>query len=269
MLEITRSSYYDWLHREPSRRAWEDVEIARRILALHEQCPAYGLNSIYAVIHRDIPCGRNRVRRIMKQFDIHSIRRQAFHSTTNSNHAYPIAQNLLMRNFKVNRPNRVWVSDITYIPTDEGWLYCAIVKDLCTRQIVGHACSAKINAQLALDALNMAIRREHPPKGLIHHSDRGIQYASNAYREALKQNHMQCSMSRRGNPYDNAVAENFFSCLKCEALHHMHFRTRLEATTAVFFYIEGFYNTRRVHSALGYLSPLEFKRACFSNCSAT
>jgi transposase InsO family protein len=147
-------------------------------------------------------------------------------------------------------------------------LYTAIVKDLCTRQIVGHACSAKIDTELVLDALNMAIRREHPPKGLIHHSDRGIQYASNAYRESLDKNHIRCSMSRKGDPYDNAVAENFFSCMKCELLYHLHFPTRLAATTAVFMYIEVFYNTTRVHSALGYLSPLEFKRAFFADCSA-
>lgn len=268
ILQISRSSYYDWVHRKPGQRVWEDVEIARRILALHEQCPSYGLNSIHAVIHRDIPCGRNRIHRLMKKFDIHSTRQKTFHGTTNSNHTYPIAPNLLMRNFKVDRPNQVWVSDITYIPTDEGWLYCAVVKDLCTKQIVGHACSAKIDTKLALDALNMAIRREHPSKNLIHHSDRGVQYASNGYRKYLSKNRIQCSMSRRGDPYDNAVAENFFSCMKCESLYHQHFHTRLEATTAVFLYIEGFYNTRRVHSSIGYLSPLEFKHAYFSNCTA-
>jgi putative transposase len=264
ILQLSRSCYYEWLHKKPGHKVWEDFEISRRILALHEQFPAYGLNSIYAVIHRDISCGRNRIRRLMRKFNISSIRQKAFHCTTNSNHAYSIAPNLLMRNFKVDRPNRVWVSDITYIKTDEGWLYTAIVKDLCTRQIVGHACSAKIDTQLVLNALNMAIRREHPPKGLIHHSDRGIQYASNIYRETLAKNHIQCSMSRKGNPYDNAVAENFFSCMKCELLYHRHFRTRFEATSAVFMYIEGFYNTKRVHSALGYLSPLEFKRARFA-----
>ena len=159
------------------------------------------------------------------------------------------------------------MGDITYIPTDEGWLYLAIVKDLCTRKIVGYAFSDRIDTQLTLAALDMAYRRRKPPKGLIFHSDRGVQYAARAYRERLEAYGIRQSMSRRGDPYDNAVAENFFSCLKCERVHLTHYPIRAIAQADVFAYMEGFYNTTRPHSALGWLSPHQFEAILISSAA--
>lgn len=165
-----------------------------------------------------------------------------------------------MRNFHFERPNQAWVGDITYIPTGEGWLYFAAVKDLCTRKIVGYAFSERINTDLTLAALIMAIRREKPSKGLVFHSDRGSQYAATAYCERLTACGIRQSMSRKGDPYDNAVAENFFSCLKCELVHLMRYDTRAAAEASIFAYVEAFYNTVRPHSALAWLSPVAFER---------
>ena len=162
----------------------------------------------------------------MQQHNIYSIRCSAYKVTTNSKHSYPIAPNLLQRNFNVLTPNTVWVGDITYIPTDEGWLYTASVKDLCLKKVVGYSFSSRIDTSLTCSALQMALRRQKPTADLIFHSDRGSQYASYAFRNFLLEQHIQQSMSRRGNPYDNAVAENFFNCLKCEFVHFKHFHTR-------------------------------------------
>ncbi len=199
----------------------------------------------------------------MRIAGISSARRRAYRATTNSNHSHPIAPNPLMRNFFFERPDQAWVGDITYIPTGEGWLYLAIVKDLCTRKIVGYAFSDRIDTQLTLAALDMAYRRRRPGKGLIFHSDRGVQYAAKAYRERMESYGIRQSMSRRGDPYDNAVAENFFSCLKCELVHLKQYSTRAAAQNDVFAYLETFYNTVRPHSALGWLSPSQFEAALY------
>lgn len=232
--------------------------LLRRLVFLHTRYPALGLDSLYHILNRKYGVSRGRVHRLMKQADIHSLRHKVFKVTTNSNHKFPVAPNLLGRNFSVSHPNAVWVSDITYIRTGEGWLYLAIVKDLCTKQIVGYAFSERIDAALTCEALHMAVRRQRPPKGLIHHSDRGVQYACTAYQKALGLYHMIPSMSRKGDPYDNAVAENFFSCLKCELVHLTHFKTRSQAQLAIFEYIEAFYNSFRPHSAIGWFSPNHF-----------
>jgi transposase InsO family protein len=195
----------------------------------------------------------------MKKAHICSARRKAYKRTTNSNHSNPIAPNLLERNFSFSHPNQAWVSDITYIPTGEGWLYLAIVKDLCTKKIVGYAMSPRIDTQLTLDALYMAVRRQKPKPGLIFHSDRGVQYASHAFRQALEKLAFRQSMSRKGDPYDNAVAENFFSCLKCECIYLSSFISRNAANIAVFRYIETFYNVLRPHSSIGWLTPSAFE----------
>ena len=218
-----------------------------------------GLDSLYHLLKPEFGCSRKRVHRQMRLSGIYSARRRIYKRTTNSNHRHPIAPNLLQRNFTSDRPDQAWVGDITYIPTGEGWLYLAIVKDLCTRKIVGYAFSERIDTQLTLTALDMAYRRRRPPKGLIFHSDRGVQYAAKAYRERLEAYGIRQSMSRRGDPYDNAVAENFFSCLKCELIHLAHYSTRVKAQTDVFAYIETFYNTVRPHSALGWISPVSFE----------
>jgi len=194
----------------------------------------------------------------MRLAGISSIRRLVYKATTNSNHSHPIAPNLLMRNFSFERPDQAWVGDITYIPTGEGWLYLAIVKDLCTKKIVGDAFSDRIDTQLTLAALDMAYRRRRSGKGLIFHSERGVQYAARTYRERLEA-FIRQSMSRRGDPYDNAVAENFFSCLKCELIHLKQYSTRAAAQNDVFAYLEAFYNTLRPRSALGWIPPLCFE----------
>ncbi len=231
------------------------------MVGLHEKYPAMGLNSLFHLLRQQgIVCGRGRLHRLMKRYNIHSVRKRAYRATTNSNHACPVAPNLLMRQFHFSQPGKAWVGDITYIPTDEGWLYLAVVKDLCTKQIVGYALSDRINTDLTLSALKMAVYRKKPGAGLIFHSDRGIQYASRAYRNELSKNGVRQSMSKRGDPYDNAVAENFFSCLKCELIHLTRFRARREAENAIFSYIECFYNAVRPHSAVGWLSPNAFEK---------
>ena len=231
----------------------------RELIQLHQMYPTLGLDSLYYKAKEKFPCSRKRVRRLMKQADIQSHRKRAYKRTTNSNHQNPIAPNLLNRNFKFPAPNMAWVGDITYVLTGEGWLYAAIVKDLCTRKVVGYAMSERIDTQLTLDALHMAVRRQRPNASLIFHSDRGVQYASSAYRKALESYQIKQSMSRKGDPYDNAVAENFFSCLKCECLHLAHFATRAAAKSAIFRYIEAFYNSVRPHSAIGWLAPNAFE----------
>lgn len=267
-LGISRSSYYEWKTRKPGKRQTSNQRLSRLILWLHEKYPALGLESIYHILHRKYQCSRGRVHRIMKRLNVHSVRKRAFRVTTNSNHNHPIAPNRLMRNFHADKPNQVWVGDITYTPTGEGWLYLAVVKDLCTKMVVGYAFSEHIDTELTLEALRMAWRRHKPGHGLIFHSDRGVQYAAIAYRQQLRNFHMVQSMSRKGDPYDNAVAENFFSCLKCELVHLTRFDSRIQAQNAIFTYIEGFYNTFRPHSAIGWIAPKEFAATLHSTPAA-
>ncbi len=269
MLEVSRSAYYAWLWGKPSARKQKDQELLRELVRLHQLYPTLGLDSLYHKAKEKFPCSRKRVRRLMKQANIQSHRKRAYKRTTNSNHKNPIAPNLLNRNFKFPAPNMAWVGDITYVLTGEGWLYAAIVKDLCTRKVVGYAMSERIDTQLTLDALHMAVRRQRPNAGLIFHSDRGVQYASSAYRKALESYQIKQSMSRKGDPYDNAVAENFFSCLKCECLHLSHFPSRQAAKLAVFRYIEAFYNAVRPHSGIGWLAPIAFERSFRSDAPST
>ena len=219
-----------------------------------------GLDLIYHFLKNEqIKVSRGRIHRIMKKYNIHSCRYKSFKCTTNSNHSKPISSNLLNQCFDSPAPNVVWVGDITYIPTQEGWLYLAIVKDLCTKKIVGYSFSNRIDAKLVCDALNVAIYRQRPKKDLIFHSDRGSQYASDSFRSLLYSHHIIQSMSRKGNPYDNAVAENFFSCLKCECVHLHSFISRSEAQAVIFRYIEAYYNLIRPHSGINWLSPNTFE----------
>lgn len=261
LLEISRSGYYAWLNGGRGIRKLRNRELLWALMQLHQKYPALGLDSLYHMLQPEFHCSRGCVHRLMKQANIHSKRKKAYRCTTNSNHTCPIAPNLLNRNFSFERPNQAWVGDITYIPTGEGWLYLAIVKDLCTRKIVGYAFSSRVDTALASSALNMAVRRERPPKGLIFHSDRGIQYASHTYREQLIHFGLRQSMSRKGDPYDNAVAENFFSCLKCELIYLQHYSTRAAAQADIFAYIEAFYNTVRPHAALGWRAPITFAKS--------
>lgn len=260
-LGVSRSGYYDWRKRTPSQRELCNQAIRRCLVQLHEKYPALGLDSLYHLLRPEFGCSRKRVYRQMRLAGIYSCRRRAYRVTTNSRHSHPIAPNLLKRNFAFECPNQAWGGDITYILTREGWLYLAIVKDLCLKKIVGYAFSNRIDTQLTLAALNMAVQRQKPDRGLIFHSDRGVQYAANAYQHQLSAYGIRQSMSRKGDPYDNAVAENFFSCLKCELIHLKQYPTRRAAQTDVFAYIEAFYNSIRPHSALGGLSPAQFQAA--------
>ena len=258
-LEVSRSGYYDWQHHKPCMRERSNQALRRKLVELHQKYPALGLDSLYHMLKSEFGCSRKRVHRQMRLAGISSVRRRAYKVTTNSRHSHPTAPNLLQRNFFFERPNQAWVGDITYIPTGEGWLYLAIVKDLCTRKIVGYAFSSRIDTALTLEALDRAVSRYKPPKGLIFHSDRGVQYAAVAFRERLESYGIRQSMSRKGDPYDNAVAENFFSCLKCELIHLKQYPTRAAAQADIFAYIEAFYNSVRPHSALGWLSPAQFE----------
>jgi putative transposase len=260
ILEVSRSGYYDWLDRPPSKRDKKHEEILTKIKAIHKKHPTYGVDPIWAEVKETIPCSRGTVYRLMKQAGIQSKRKKKWKATTNSKHSLPIAPNLLNQAFDITTPNTVWVGDITYNWTDEGWLYTAIVKDLCTKEVVGYAMNETMTKELVIKALKMALRRELLAENLIFHSDRGSQYCSKDFRDLLKNHNIRQSMSNKGNPYDNAPAENFFSCLKCECTNFYRFKTRAEAKQAIFEYIEIFYNRQRRHAALGWISPLRYKQ---------
>jgi putative transposase len=259
VLGVSRSGYYDCQNRKPSARTRKQQEVLRRLQAAHQKNPMWGTDPLWAEVKETIPCGRGLVHRLKQKHGIQSLRRKKWKATTNSNHNLPTAPDLLKRKFDYAHPNMVWVGDITYHWTDQGWLYTAIVKDLCTREVVGYAMGDRITQELVTKAMDMALRRnpEHP--GLIFHSDRGSQYCSKAFREQLKKHNVRQSMSRRGNPYDNACAENFFSCLKCECTSFYRFPTRSSARQMIFEYIEVYYNRRRRHASLGWISPARFK----------
>jgi len=221
----------------------------------------YGSRRIHAELRkRGIRCSLNRVTRLMKRHGIVAVQHRKYRPTTDSGHDYPVAPNLLRRDFRVTQPNRVYVADITYIPTDEGWLYLATELDLYSHRIVGWSLGSRLTRHLVLSALAMAAGQRQPKPGLIHHSDRGVQYACGDFQRVLKQYGMVPSMSRKGDPYDNAVAESFFRTLKVELVYRRRFRTREEAKAAIVSYIELFYNSRRRHSSLGYLSPNDFEK---------
>ena len=260
VLQVSRSGFYAWKDRPPSRRQQVDDELLKAIRKSHTSSRGlYGVLKIHADVKEQFRCGKNRVYRLMKVNCIQSSRPRKYKATTNSRHNLPVAGNLLNQNFHAEAPNTVWLSDISYIPTDEGWLYLAGVVDLCSKDVVGLAMNRTMTKELVIQALNQAIGRERPSEGLIHHSDRGVQYASHAYQDLLHKNGFIPSMSRKGNCYDNAPAESFFSTLKNELIHLRRFKTREEAKQAIFDYIEVFYNRQRRHSSLGYLTPLEFK----------
>ena len=260
-LEVSRSGFYAWLGRSESRRSHEDRRLTELIREEYQRSRGtYGSPRIHAALRaRGETCGLNRVARLMRKAGIRSKVKRKFKKTTNSAHTRPVAENLISQNFTVNGPNQVWVSDITCIWTDEGWLYLASTMDLFSRAIVGWSMSSTMPASLVVDALNMAIDRRSPPAGMIHHSDRGVQYAAHAFQDTLERHGIVCSMSGKGNCYDNAVKESFFHTLKTELCEHERYRTREEARASIFEYIEAFYNRQRLHSTLGYLSPLDFE----------
>jgi len=243
----------------PHAQADERLEL--EIAAIHaESRQRYGSPRIHAeLVDRGCRTSRKQVARLMRAHGLAARRRRRFCVTTQSRHPFPIAPNVLARQFERAHPDQAWVTDITYIPTGEGWLYLAVILDLCSRFAVGWAMSARITDELTLDALGMALARRRPPQGLLHHSDRGSQYASGNYQQLLAHHGIVCSMSRRGNCWDNAVAESFFATLKVELVRDATWETRATARTELFEYIEQFYNGQRRHSALGYLSPRAFE----------
>lgn len=263
-LEVTRAAFYKWLGRKPSATAEKQnliVSEAKRIHALprHQD---YGSPRMHReLVNQGIECSKNTVAKLMREHQIQARRKPKFKiSTTDSKHDSPIAPNRLNQQFAVSKINHVWLTDFTYIPTSEGFSYLCAFKDLCSRRIVGWAMSQKIDAQLAISAFNQAVALREPPVGLIVHSDRGSQFASNAFRQRLEDCNCLQSMSRKGNCYDNAPMESFFKTFKVEEVYHEKYQTHEQAVRAANDYIERFYNPVRLHSALDYLSPLEFEQ---------
>lgn len=266
-LSVSTSGYYGWQRRQhaPSLHAQQDALLTEQIRAIHaESGRTYGSPRIHAALRKTaVRCSKHRVVRLMRQADICSVRarKRRRASSTDSNHALPVAANVLARNFTAEAPNQKWAADVTYIPTRTGWLYLAVVLDLFSRRIVGWTTSTSFNRQLVCRALNNALYLRKAP-ALIH-SDRGSQYASIDYQTLLKNAHIQCSMSRRGNPYDNAMVESLFATFKAEAMSEGIFDNPTQAQQATFAYIEGFYNRRRLHSSLDHECPDTFERAYY------
>lgn len=260
-LKVTRGAYYSWIKREPSKRKRKDDIFSLEIKRIHrESGNTYGIRRIKAQLDKDgFNCGKNRVSRLMKENNIESKLKRKSKATTYSNHNLNIFPNRLEQNFSVSMPNKIYVGDITYIGTDEGWLYLATVEDLFNREIVGWSLDSTMTRKLVIDAFNTAINKENPDEGLIFHSDRGVQYASYDYQDFLRENGVLQSMSAKGCCYDNACAESFFSSLKKDRIYGRKFKTRAEAKAVIVEYIELFYNSRRLHSKLNYNSPREFK----------
>lgn len=264
VLEVSRSSYYAWVNQhEPSARALENQRLSEEIkmIFIEHKC-RYGSRRIRReLMQRGYHVSRKRVCRLMKKQGLFCKTKRKFKHTTDSNHDLPIAPNVLARCFSPAKPDQAYVGDITYIHTQEGWLYLAVVIDLFSRQVVGWSMNKRMEASLVNDALMMAIWKRKPGKGLVSHSDRGSQYASKSHRDLLKLHHITQSMSRKSNCWDNAVAESFFHTLKTELVHHERFQTREEAKQKIFHYIEVYYNRLRMHSANDYMSPVEYEAA--------
>lgn len=264
-LGVSRSGYYAWAKRPESARKKSDRALSVEVVAVHQESRGtYGAPRVHAELKaRGRRVARKRVARLMRQAGVRARVPRRFVRTTDSAHSHPVAPNTLERNFLPEEPNRTWVGDITYIWTDEGWLYLAVLLDLFSRKVVGWAMGEKIDRGLVLCALDMALLDRPAPE--LHHSDRGSQYASEDYRRLLEERGIECSMSRKGNCWDNAVAESFFSTLKLELVYATRFKTREEAKRALFEYMEVFYNRKRRHSSLGYVSPVEFERVVASS----
>jgi len=267
ILEVSRAGYYGWLHHEPSRREQQDAVLSVKIRALFlDGRETYGAESIAKMLRKaGEAVSKARVRRLMKKMglDPKPVIRRTW--TTDSRHTYAVAPNLLERNFAAARPDEVWVGDITYIWTQEGWLYLSVLLDLFSRRAVGWCLADHLREDMALGALDMALGQRRPePFQLIHHTDRGVQYAANRYQERLADWKITCSMSRKGDCWDNAVAESFFATLKKELVHRFTWTTRAEAAAAIEEYIVSFYNSRRRHSHVGGASPMAAEVAYWS-----
>jgi len=261
VLGVSPSGYYAWCSRPESTRSREDRRLLAKIRAFHEQSRgSYGSARIHADLQEDGEgCGRHRVARLMRQDGLAGKKARQFRTTTDSRHSDPVAPNLLDQEFSVETPNTVWAGDITYLRTREGWLYLAVLLDLCSRFVVGWSLSSSLDRELSLEALEQAVARRRPGPGLLHHTDRGSQYTCGEYRDRLDELGLTVSMSGKGNCYDNAVVESFFDSLKTE-LDQQVFASREHARRAVFDYIEVFYNRRRRHSTLGNVSPAAYEQ---------
>lgn len=266
VLDVSASGYYAWLERPQSKRAREEARLEVEIKAAHKRtrqtCGPERLQ--HDLAEHGIPVGVCRIRRIRKKLNIHCKQVKKFKVTTDSNHTLPVAENILDQQFAVSGPNTAWVSDITYISTDEGWLYLAGHKDLFTGEVVGYAMGERLTKSLVSESLLRAVAAKCPAKGLIHHSDRGSQYCSYDYRGLIDQFKMKASMSRRGNCYDNAPMESFWGTLKQELVHHRRYRGRQEAIQDITEYIEVFYNRQRRQARLGFLSPVAYEQKFYA-----
>ena len=260
-LGVTRSAYYAWKEREKSKRSKENVRLLVQIRVLHAQsCGIYGSRRITATLRNDGHLyGKNRIARLMREASIASRVKRKFKVTTHSSHSLAKADNLVKQNFSVAKPNRLWVSDITYIWTKEGWLYLAVILDVFSRLVVGWSLSDRLHHSLVLQAFQQAVRKRGVQTGLIFHSDQGVQYACEVVKELLRKHQIIQSMSGSGNCYDNALAESFFHSLKTEWVYFEKYKTKAQASLSVFEYIESFYNRQRIHSNLGYLSPEKYE----------
>ena len=262
VLQVSRAGYYAWRKRAPSAHWLKDQRLLVQIRASH--AASHGNYGSPRVVH-DVRaagerCSVNRVARLMRANSIRARRKRHWRTTTLSHHDLVVAQNTLNRQFNPSGPNQVWVSDITYVRTRQNWLYLTVILDLYSRAVVGWSMSTDMTTPSVMGALQMAIQQRRPGKGLMHHSDRGVQYASQEYQQLLREHHIQCSMSRKGNCWDNACAESFFSTLKRECIHDQVYSNPQEARRHLFHWIEVVYNRRRRHSTLDYRSPMEFER---------
>jgi len=262
VLDVSPSGFHAWHKRQPAARAIADALLQVEIAAIHRASrQRYGSPRVHQELRhgRGIRCGKKRVARLMRRSGLRGKRPRRFRVTTQSQHPHPIAPNVLNRDFAVAQPNRVWGADITYIPTGEGWLYLAVLLDLASRRAVGWALEPTLERDLVLTALQQALTQRQPTAGLLHHSDRGSQYACGEYRERLAERGIAVSMSRKGDCWDNAVVESFFATLKTELVHDARWPTRAAAKQAIAEFIEVWYNRQRRHSSLGYLSPAEYE----------
>lgn len=263
LLEVSRSCYYEWLHEKPSTRDLENKKLSEHVKMIFNQSRhTYGTRRIKKSLAKlGLFVSRHRIKQLMKAQGLICKTKRKFKVTTDSKHHLPVAENLLNRQFSPEKANKIYAGDITYIPTQEGWLYLAVVIDLFSRQVVGWSMSSSMKAELVNDAMLMALWKRKPARGLVWHTDRGSQYASDSHRALLKDHGVIQSMSRKGNCWDNAVSESFFHTLKVELIHQTTFKTREQAKQEIFEYIEVFYNRLRMHSANDYLSPVEFEHA--------
>lgn len=266
MLNVSRSGYYDWIKRPISLRTQYNMILLARIKTIHAQFrEAYGALKTWRYLNQqNITCGKHRIARLRREAGIEAKRKRRFRVTKLHYKVPQVSHDLVQRQFNIYQPNTVWVGDMTFIRTREGWAHLAVLLDLYSRRVIGWALGRRADVDLHSDALNMALYQRQPEPGLIHHTDRGIVYRASSYRQILREAQIQQSMGAKKSAYDNAVAESFFSNLKNEWVHHHDFKTREEAKLALFDYIECFYNTQRIHQSLNYLTPVEIEKRYYA-----